>query len=85
MSTKIEYTKEFSDDIKKIKDKKIQNRIKKIIQKIIDDPEIGKPLKYELKGLRSVKLPPFRIIYEYKDNTIILYKFEHRKKIYDKM
>jgi addiction module RelE/StbE family toxin len=85
MPTKIEYTKEFRDDIKKIRDKKVKNRIKKIIQKIVDDLGLGKPLKYELKGLRSVKLPPFRIIYEYKDNTVILLKFEHREKVYNKI
>ncbi len=45
---KVIYTDEFKGDLKKIRDKKIQTRAKKIVQKIIDDPEIGKPLKYDL-------------------------------------
>ena len=45
---KLIYTEEFKGDLKKIRDKKIQTRIKKLIQKIIDNPEIGKTLKYEL-------------------------------------
>ena len=50
---KLIYTDEFKADIKKIKDKKIQTRIKKIIRKIISDPDIGKILKYELFPLRT--------------------------------
>lgn len=79
---KLIYTEEFKGDLKKIRDKKIQTRIKKIINKIIDNPEIGKTLKYELFPLRSVRIPPFRVLYELKGDIIILHKFEHRKKIY---
>ena len=85
MPAKIEYTKEFCDDIKKIRDKKVQNRINKIIKKIIYGSDIKKRMKYELKGLISVKLLLFKIIYEFKDNRIILHEFEHRKNEYDKM
>lgn len=79
---KLIYTEEFKGDLKKIRDKKIQTRIKKIIHKIIDNPEIGKTLKYELFPLRSARIPPFRVLYELKGDIIILHKFEHRKKIY---
>lgn len=79
---KLIYTEEFKGDLRKIKDKKIQIRIKKLIQKIIDNPEIGKPLKYELFSLRSVRIPPFRILYELNGDITILHKFEHRKKVY---
>jgi len=79
---KVLYTEEFKEDLRKIRDKKIHSRIKKIIQKIIDNPEVGKPLKYELFLLRSIRIPPFRVLYELKSDTIILLKFEHRKKVY---
>jgi mRNA-degrading endonuclease RelE of RelBE toxin-antitoxin system len=44
----------------------------------------GKPLKYDYAGLRSLRIPPFRIIYEFneKEKTIILHKFEHRERAY---
>jgi mRNA-degrading endonuclease RelE of RelBE toxin-antitoxin system len=35
---------EFKGDLKKIRDKKIQTRLKKIVQKILDNPEIGKTI-----------------------------------------
>lgn len=76
------YTHEFERDIKKIKDQRIRERIKKLIRRIGENPDVGKPLRYELEGLRSLKIPPFRILYESKSNSIILHKFEHRKKVY---
>jgi mRNA-degrading endonuclease RelE of RelBE toxin-antitoxin system len=79
---KLIYTEEFKGDLRKIRDRKIQTRIKKIIQKIIDNPEIGKTMRYELFPLRSIRIPPFRVLYELKGDIIILHKFEHRKKVY---
>lgn len=76
------FTKEFENDLKKIRDKMTQTRIKKIIGKILSYPDIGKPLSYELKGLRSVRISPYRIIYEISRDTIIFHKFEHRKNVY---
>ncbi|HID28126.1 MAG TPA: type II toxin-antitoxin system RelE/ParE family toxin [Methanosarcinales archaeon] len=79
---KLIYTEEFKKAVKKVKDNKVQSRIKKTIQKIEKNPTVGKPLKYEFSGLRSVKIPPFRIIYELKGDSIILHRFEHRNKVY---
>lgn len=79
---KLIYTDEFERDLKKIRDGKIQARVKKIIQKIIDNPEIGKTMRYELFPLRSVRIPPFRVLYEFKGDILILHKFEHRKTVY---
>jgi len=79
---KVIYTEEFKRDVGKVKDEKIQDRIKKVVQKIKDNPEIGKPLRYDLFGLRSVKIPPFRILYEFREDLVILHKFEHKKVVY---
>ena len=62
---KVIYTEEFKRDARKVKDKKIQDRIKKMVKKIKKgNPEVGKPLRYDLSGLRSIKIPPFRLLYE---------------------
>ena len=79
---KVIYTAEFKRDVRKVKDNKIRDRIKKIVQKIRDNPEVGKPLRYDLFGLRSIQIPPFRILYEIREDLIILHKFEHRKGVY---
>ncbi|MBP9008464.1 MAG: type II toxin-antitoxin system RelE/ParE family toxin [Methanospirillum sp.] len=53
-----------------------------MVEKIIENPEVGKPLQYELAGMRSVRIPPFRILYEYNHDHLILYTFEHRDSVY---
>ncbi len=78
----IEYTDGFKKSIKKIRDKGLQVKIKKIVEKIIENPDVGKPLQYELAGMRSVRIPPFRILYEYTDDHLILHTFEHRDSVY---
>jgi len=78
----IVYTHEFRRGIKKVRDKAMQGKVKKIVQKIIDNPEVGKPLRYELDGLRSVRVPPFRIIYELTGDCLIFHTFEHRDSVY---
>jgi addiction module RelE/StbE family toxin len=69
---KVLYTDEFHKDVAKIKDSLIRSRIKQLVQRLIDNPISGKPLKYDYAGLRSLRIPPFRIIYEFneKEKTV---------------
>ena len=46
-------------------DKSYSERVKKLIIKIIEHPEIGKPMRYDKKGSREVYLSPFRLSYNY--------------------
>ena len=77
------YDPNFLKGIEKIKDAATKEKARKQIKKIIQNPEIGKPLRFDLKGLRSVRVKPFRILYEYKSNTIYFLDFDHRKSAYD--
>lgn len=79
----VEYSKSFEKTIKKIKEVALKNRIKYLIVKIINNPEIGKPLRYNLKGERTVYLKPYRIIYSYNNNLITFLIFEHRDNVYE--
>ena len=53
-----------------------------MVEKIRTDPEVGKPLSYDLAGKRSLRISSFRIIYEYKDGKVILKTFDNRDKVY---
>jgi addiction module RelE/StbE family toxin len=75
------YAEHFKYDFKKA-DKSVKDKALKQIDKIITNPEIGKPLRYDLKGERTVYVKPFRIIYSYFDNTLYFLRFEHRKEVY---
>jgi mRNA-degrading endonuclease RelE of RelBE toxin-antitoxin system len=76
------YTEKFEREFRKA-DRSIKEKAGKQIRKIIDNPETGKPLRYNLKGERSVYVKPFRIIYAFFDNTIYFLRFEHRKEVYE--
>lgn len=76
------YTEKFEKEIRK-SDSSIKEKVIKQIQKIIENPQVGKPLSYNLKGERTVYIWPFRIIYSFFDNTIYFLRFEHRKKVYE--
>ncbi|MCF7866815.1 type II toxin-antitoxin system RelE/ParE family toxin [Candidatus Woesearchaeota archaeon] len=59
-------------------------KVNKQVQKISQNPYIGKPLRYK-HNERSLYVKPFRLIYSYDEEKDILYllKFEHRKNVYD--
>lgn len=76
------YTDKFDKELKKI-DKSFKEIIIKHIKKIIQSPNIGKPLRYDLKGERTVYVRLFRIIYSFSNNTIYFLRFQHRKEVYD--
>lgn len=76
------FSEEFKKDFKKIKDKPTRIRIINQLKKLELIPEAGKPLQYELKGHRSIRVPPFRIIYRIEQDRIIINCFDHRKEVY---
>ena len=59
------YDKKFQNTVSKIKDAEIQKSIKNKIAKIIENPEIGKPMRYTRKGTREVYVGHFRLSYAY--------------------
>ena len=77
---KIDFDERFKKTISKIKDSVIKERIEKLIIKIKNNPQVGKPMKHNRKGTREVYLPPFRISYAYNRNsdTVIILDFYHK-------
>ena len=76
------FSEEFKKEFIKIKDQITRLRIIKQLKKIGQLPESGKPLQYNLKGHRSLRIPPFRIIYRIEQDKIIINCFDHRKDVY---
>ncbi len=66
---------------RKIKDNSQKNQLKKLIRKIIKNPEIGKPMRYGRKGTRELYMKPFRLSYSYvkKEDKIYLLDLYHKK------
>ena len=77
---KIIPSQEFIRNIKGL-DSFLREKLDKQIKKIIQTPNIGKPLMYS-RGERTLYIKPFRLIYAVRGDEIILLKFEHRKSVY---
>ena len=80
--SQIVWTDKFKKQVTKTKDSKIKEKLQKHIQNIIECPESGKPLRYDLKGERTIYIKPYRLIYAYQGTTLYLLRFEHRKEVY---
>lgn len=76
----IEYKPEFLKKIEKIKDALSKEKVKKQVAKIIERPEIGKPMRYDRKGTREVYISPYRLAYAYikSENKIIFLEIYHK-------
>jgi len=65
-------------------DKGLKERFYKGIEKLAANPDAGKPLQYDFKGCRRIRIDPFRIIYKIKKEIIFIIAFEHRGSVYKK-
>ncbi len=73
-------SKEFVKNTKHL-DRFNREKLEKQIRKIIENPSVGKPLKYR-RAERVLYVKPFRLVYAVRGDEIILLKFDHRKQVY---
>ena len=76
------FTDEFRKQMRKIKDTATLDRLRKAIESILLNPEKGKDLHGYLAGKQSVRITPFRIVFEQKAGGVLFCTFEHRKWVY---
>lgn len=78
----IKYDKLFLKKFSKIKDKNLEKAVIKQVDKIIVNPEIGKPMKYSRKGTREIYISPYKLVYIYTiiENEIIFLDIYHKDK-----
>jgi len=83
---KVLFEESFAKDLKRIKDRKILNRLSLIIQEVQEATTIAKIRNLrKLKGYDSyfrIKVNNYRIGIDRIDNSIIFVRFLHRKDIY---
>ncbi len=71
----------FDDQFKKL-DQSIQKMILKRMQKIIEKPELGKPLHAPLNNHFSERIDKYRIIYFYDNENVTFMYLDHRDKVF---
>ena len=59
---------------------RLKERVKTQIVKIVNNPSIGKPLRYSRKQTREVYIPPFRLSYLYnkRTDTLVFLSLYHK-------
>jgi mRNA-degrading endonuclease RelE of RelBE toxin-antitoxin system len=74
------FDEKFEKTIKKLKDNLVKERIKKQIEKIINNPEVGKPMKYSRINTREVYISPYRLSYLFlkNENKIVMLELYHK-------
>ena len=77
------YTQKFERDVRRIRHSQLKDELEKQIRKIVENPELGKPLRYGLKGEWTIRVKPYRLIYAVQDDRLILLRFEHRREVYE--
>jgi mRNA-degrading endonuclease RelE of RelBE toxin-antitoxin system len=82
MVSSVVCTDQFERAVRKLKDAAVRERIKNQVAEIVGRPDIGKPLRHQLKGERAVWVPPFRIIYAVVGDTLYLLDFRKRDEAY---
>ena len=75
-----EFDDTFKRSFKKIKNDDVKSKIKKQIRKILSDPTIGKPMRYERKGTRELYISPYRLAYVYieDEDKIVFLSLYHK-------
>ena len=80
--TKIELSEKFKSQLRKLKDEKLRDSIEKALKDLLEDPNIGKPLRYSFKGFRAMRIGKYRLIYAIDGDVVKVYAIKHRKKVY---
>lgn len=75
---KIFFDSFFEKNFKKIKDKSLKEKIIKQISKLKNNPEIGKPMKFNRKGTREIYIKPFRLSYFIEKDKILILDLYHK-------
>lgn len=83
---KIVYSAEFGKAIKKIakQDVKTFEQLESQMEKVMREPQFGKPLRYTLKNRRRIHVGSFVLVYEFHNNELRFIDFDHHDRIYKK-
>ena len=72
------FDQHFQRTFKKIKEHSLKEKIIKQLEKIKENPHIGKPMRYTRKGTRELYISPYRLSYYIKGTTIYILDLYHK-------
>jgi len=77
----VRFTPRFLKRIKAL-DREVQVRILREVSTLKTTPHAGKPLRGEWKGVYSLRVGDYRILYQIKGNKVFLLVVAHRRRVY---
>jgi len=81
--SQIRFTADSRKSFEKLRNKKLQSRITQALQKLSQNPLSGKKLQGRLKDTYSLRVWPYRVLYEFDNKKdIIITDIKHRKDVY---
>jgi len=72
------FDEHFKRDFKKITSKILKEKIIKQLSKLEENPELGKPMRYQRKGTRELYISPYRLSYFVQTDTIYILALYHK-------
>jgi mRNA interferase RelE/StbE len=86
MSWRVSYSRTAARAIRDL-DPDVRRRVRAAIDRLIEDPTRGKPLRMTLRGLRSWRTGDWRIVYRATHETleILVVAVGHRREVYDRV
>ncbi|MEX1139696.1 MAG: type II toxin-antitoxin system RelE/ParE family toxin [Bacteroidota bacterium] len=82
MSRTVELTKRAVHDLDGLSRNRIYPKILSKIESLADEPDAGKPLLGPLKGIRSLRVGEYRILYEIDEKRVVVLTVNHWKEAY---
>lgn len=82
MAYKIDYKSSVIKDLKKIDKTQCNKLVSRIEIDLSNNPEKGKALQGEYKGLFSYRMGDYRVIYTVVKDSVLILKVAHRKEVY---
>jgi len=75
---------DFEKALRKLKkrDRALFERVGRKMEEVLGDPEVYKPLRHQLKGLRRVHIGPFVLLFEVRGAVVEFLVFDHHDKAY---
>lgn len=79
----VRFTSQAQKTFDKLREKSIRKRTVQAIRKLAQNPQSGKKLQGKLEGTYSLRVWPYRILYEFtKNKHILITDIGHRKDVY---
>ncbi len=72
------FAERFEKELRKLRDAGLKQKIMKQIEKIVAEPDIGKPMRYQRQGTREVYVSPLQLSYAYEHDTLYFLDIYHK-------